>query len=97
MNFIWSDACEESFQKLKNCLTIAPVLTLPFSGGEDTVYCDASRVRLGCVLMQHSKVVAYAFRQLKKHEQNYSTHNLEMMAVIFCTKDIEVLSLWRDV
>jgi len=51
------------------------------------VYCDASRVGLGCVLKQHDKVIAYASRQLKKHEQNYPTHNLEMAAVIFALKN----------
>jgi len=51
------------------------------------VYCDASRVGLGCVLKQHDKVIAYASRQLKKHEQNYPTHDLEMAAVIFALKN----------
>ena len=53
------------------------------------MYCDASRVGLGCVLMQNGRVVAYASRQLKKHEQNYPTHYLEMTAVVFSLK------LWR--
>ena len=59
--------------------------------GEDTftVYCDASRMGLGCVLMQNGRVLAYASRQLKKHEQNYPTHDLEMAAVIFALK------IWR--
>jgi len=53
------------------------------------VYCDASRVGLGCVLMQHGRVIAYASRQLKKHEHNYVTHDLEMAIVIFALK------IWR--
>ena len=53
------------------------------------IYCDASRVGLGCVLMQHGKVIAYASRQLKKHEQNYPTHDLELAAVI------HALKIWR--
>ena len=53
------------------------------------MYCDASRVGLGCVLMQNGRVVAYASRQLKKHEQNYPTHDLEMAAVVFALK------IWR--
>ncbi len=57
-SFIWIDDCEESFQKLKECLTTAPMLTLPMSGEGYIVYCDASRVSLGSVLMQHGKVVA---------------------------------------
>ena len=50
------------------------------------VYCDASRVDLGCVLMQNEKVIAYAFRQLKAHENNYPTHDLEFAAIIFALK-----------
>ncbi len=86
VSFIWTDDCEESFQKLKECLSTAPMLTLPMSGEGYTVYCDASRISLGCVLMQHGKVVAYALRQLKRHEQNYPTHDLEMAAVVFALK-----------
>eukprot|EP00257_Ricinus_communis_P020970 XP_015580345.1 uncharacterized protein LOC107261992 [Ricinus communis] len=85
----WTDVCERSFQKLKDCLTSAPLLTLPSGTSGITAYCDASRVGLGCVLMQNGKVVAYASRQLKKHEQNYPTHDLEMAAVIFALK------IWR--
>ncbi len=59
------------------------------SGEGYTMYCDASRVDLGCVLMQHEKVVAYASRQLKRHEQNYPTHDLEMATVVFA------LNIWR--
>ena len=87
--FVWSDACENSFQLLKKKLTTAPVLILPNGEDKFTVYCDASRVILGCVLMQSGRVVAYASRQLKKHEQNYPTHDLEMAAVIFALK------IWR--
>ena len=87
--FQWTDTCEHSFQRLKDCLTSAPVLALPSSGGGYVVYCDASRIGLGCVLMQHGKVIAYASRQLKRHEQNYPTHDLEMAAVIFALK------IWR--
>ena len=74
---------------LKELLTSALVLTLPSGDEEYTVYCDASRVGLGCVLMQNGKVIAYASRQLKKHEQNYPTHDLEMAAVVFALK------IWR--
>ena len=77
---------ENSFQLLKEKLTTAPVLTLPNGEGKFTVYCDASRVRLGCVLIRNGRVVAYASRQLKKHERNYPTHDLEMAAVIFALK-----------
>ena len=66
--FVWSDACENSFQLLNEKLTTAPVLTLPNGEDKFTVYCDASRVGLRCVLMQNGRVEAYASRQLKKHE-----------------------------
>ena len=87
--FLWTDQCEESFEELKKRLTSAPVLALPSSGEDFTVFCDASRVGLGCVLMQNERVIAYASRQLKKHELNYPTHDLEMAAVIFALK------MWR--
>ena len=58
------------------------------------MYCDASRVGLGCVLMQNGKVIAYASRQLRRHELNYPTHDLEMAAVIFALKNIEALLIW---
>ena len=73
----------------KDLLTSAPVLTLPSRDEGYTIYCDASRVGLGCMLMQNGKVIAYASRQLKKHEQNYPTHGLEMEAVVFSLK------IWR--
>lgn len=87
--FLWSETCEGSFEKLKDRLTSAPVLTLPEGTEGFVVYCDASRVGLGCVLMQHGKVVAYASRQLKNHEKNYPTHDLELAAVVFALK------IWR--
>ena len=71
---------------LKKLLTSAPVLTL-LSGDEGyTVYCDASRVGLECVLIRNGKVIVYASCQLKKHGQNYPTHELEMVAVVFALK-----------
>ena len=68
--FVWTEACEKSFQELKKKLTTAPVLTVPDIHKSFEVYCDASRKGLGCVLMQDGKVVAYASRQLRKHEEN---------------------------
>ena len=65
---MWSDKCEEHFQLLKDVLTSAPVLILPSENEGYTVYFDASRVGLGCVLMQNGRVAAYASHQLKKHE-----------------------------
>ena len=68
-------------------LVEAPVLTQPISGKEyNTLYSDALGIGLGCVLMQDGKVVAYASRQLKPHEQNYPTHDLELDVVVFILK-----------
>ncbi|EOY31685.1 Uncharacterized protein TCM_038736 [Theobroma cacao] len=89
VKYEWDDVCENRFQELKNRLTSAPVLTLPVSGKEFVVYSDASKLGLGCVLMQDEKVIAYASRQLKKHETNYPTHDLELAAVVFALK------IWR--
>ncbi|XP_070029860.1 uncharacterized protein [Nicotiana sylvestris] len=79
--FMWSDECESSFQRLKTGLTTTPVLVLPSSSGSYTVYCDNSRVGIGCVLMHEGRVIAYASRQLKSHEKNYPVHDLELDAI----------------
>ena len=68
VKFDWDDRCEEAFQELKRRLTSAPILIVPDRGQGYTVYCDASRAGLGCVLMQSGRVVAYGSRQLKNHE-----------------------------
>ncbi|XP_060674056.1 uncharacterized protein LOC132804125, partial [Ziziphus jujuba] len=86
VEFSWTDRCEQSFQELKQKLTSAPVLTLPDGNEGFEVYCDASHQGLGCVLMQNQRVVAYASRKLKQHEQNYPTHDLELAAVVFALK-----------
>ena len=80
---MWTPQCEDSFQELKRRLTTAPVLILPKPSEPFTVYCDASLMGLGGVLMQNGQVVAYASRQLKVHERNYPTHDLELAAVVF--------------
>jgi hypothetical protein len=80
--FKWTPACESSFQELKKRLTIAPVLVMPDMEKPFSIYCDASAQGLGCVLMQDGRVVAYASRQLRKHEVNYPTHDLELAAVV---------------
>ena len=89
VKFQWSDDCEKSFAELKTRLTTAPFLTIPESSDGYVIYCDASRVGLGCVLMQRDKVISYASRKLKKHEKNYSTHDLELAVVVFAIK------IWR--
>ncbi|GJU57775.1 putative reverse transcriptase domain-containing protein [Tanacetum coccineum] len=87
--FDWGEEQELAFQTLKDKLCNAPVLALPDRPEDFVVYCDASGIGLGCVLMQRGKVIAYASRQLKIHEKNYTTHDLELGAVVFALK------IWR--
>ena len=84
--FKWTDECEASFQELKKRLVTAPVLILPDIRKDFQVYCEASRLGLGGVLMEHVRVVSYASRQLRPHELNYATHDLELAAVVHSLK-----------
>ena len=84
--FEWTDKCEESFQELKKRLVSAPVLTMPDITKSFDVYCDASKLGLGSVLMQEGKVISYISRQLRPHELNYPTHDLELAAVVHALK-----------
>jgi hypothetical protein len=84
--FEWTEECQTSFEELKKCLTSAPVLVLLDLTKKLDIYCDASRRGLGCVLMQEGQVVCYASRQLRKHEENYPTHDLELAAVVHALK-----------
>jgi hypothetical protein len=88
--YVWDAKCEKSFLELKKRLTSAPVLILLNPKESFVVYCDASKMGLGGVLMQNCQVVAYASRQLKVHEKNYPTHDLELAAIVF------VLKIWRN-
>ena len=87
--FDWSDACEVAFQEIKMRLTTPPVLIVPTGGEHFVIYADASRLGLGCVLMQAGRVVAYASHQLKTHKKNNPTHDLELAAIVFALK------IWR--
>jgi hypothetical protein len=87
--FVWSRGYQNSFDELKKRLTSAPVLVMPDVQKGFTVYCDASRQGMGCVLMQEGHVVAYASRQLRKYEVNYPTHDLELATVV------RALKIWR--
>ncbi|GER37331.1 retrotransposon protein [Striga asiatica] len=89
VKFEWDSRCESSFQELKARLTTAPVLTISDPAQGFTIYSDASKQSLGYVLMQDGRVVAYASRQLKPHEVNYPTHDLELAAVV------HALKIWR--
>ncbi|GJY94688.1 putative reverse transcriptase domain-containing protein [Tanacetum coccineum] len=81
VKFNWSDKQEAAFQLLKEKLCSAPILALPKGDENLIVYCDASHKGLGDVLMQNEKVIAYASCQLKIHEKNYITHDLESEGV----------------
>ena len=85
----WTPECETTFHTLRTLLTIAPVLAQPDIEKPFDVFCDASGIGLGCVLMQEGRVIAYASRQLRKHEVNYPTHDLELAAVV------HALKIWR--
>ncbi|GJX99053.1 putative reverse transcriptase domain-containing protein [Tanacetum coccineum] len=87
--YIWGEDEESAFQLLIQKLCEAPILALPEGNDNFIVYCDASHQGLGAVLMQREKVIAYASRQLKPHEENYTTHDLELGAVVFALK------IWR--
>jgi hypothetical protein len=87
--FEWTKDCQASFEELKKRLTSSPVLVLPDLTNKFDIYCDASRQGLGCVLMQEGQVVCYASRQLRKHEENYPTHDLELATVV------HTLKIWR--
>jgi hypothetical protein len=85
----WTPRRETSFQELKKRLTTALVLTMPDMEKPFSMYCDASGQGLGCVLMQDGHVVAYASRQLRKHEEKYPSHNMELAVVV------HALKIWR--
>jgi hypothetical protein len=87
--FKWTPVCEASFQELKKWLTTAPVLVMLDMEKSFSIYCDASGQGLGCVLMQDGHVVAYALRQLSKHEEHYPTHDLELATMV------HALKIWR--
>ncbi|KAA3488005.1 DNA/RNA polymerases superfamily protein [Gossypium australe] len=89
VKFDWTEKCQQSFEKLKALLTEALVLVQHEPGREFVVYSDASMNRLGCVLMQEGKVIAYASSQLKSHEKNYLIHDLELAVIVFALK------IWR--
>ncbi|GKE99273.1 putative reverse transcriptase domain-containing protein, partial [Tanacetum coccineum] len=89
VKFDWGDKQEAPFQLLKEKLCSAPILALPEGAKNFIIYCDVSHKGLGVVLMKNEKVIAYASRQLKIHEKNYMTHDLELGAVVFALK------IWR--
>jgi hypothetical protein len=88
--YVWSKECDEAFQTLKKLLTTSPVLAQPDIAKPYDVYCDASGIGLGCVLLQEGRVISYSSRQLRHHEEHYPTHDLELAAVVIKDYELEV-------
>jgi hypothetical protein len=88
--FKWTPTCEASFQELMERLTTAPILVMHDMEKPFSIFCDVSGQGLECILMQDGHVVAYASRQLRKHELNYPTHDLELAIVV------HALKIWRN-
>ena len=86
---MWIEEYTSAFEKLKNKLITTLILKTPLGIGYMVIYNDASGEGLGCVLMKHGHIIAYASRQLNPHERNYPTYDLELAAVIF--KKMEAL------
>jgi hypothetical protein len=80
--YVWSEACDEAFKHLKKLLTTSPVLAQPDTTKPFDIYCDASGIGLGGVLMQEGRVISYSSRQLRRHEEHYPTHDLELAIVV---------------
>jgi hypothetical protein len=87
--FVWSEKCMESFQRLKELLMTMSILKVPDMDKEFLVCTDASKEGLGGVLMQDGRVIAYISRKLRKHEENYAMHDLELLAIVYA------LRVWR--
>nr|GEV95333.1 reverse transcriptase domain-containing protein [Tanacetum cinerariifolium] len=97
VKFDWGEKEEAAFRLMKQRLCSAPILALPKGSKNFIVYCDASHKGLGVVLMQIEKVITYASRQLKIHEKNYTTHDLELRVVLFALKNVETLFIRNKV
>jgi hypothetical protein len=84
--YVWSKDFEEAFKTLKKLLTTSPVLAQLDIAKSFDVYCDAFGTGLGCVLMQEGRVISYSSRQLRRHEENYPTHDLELVVVVMALR-----------
>jgi hypothetical protein len=87
--FVWTEKCVEVFQRLKLLLTTTPILKVLDMDADFLVCTDASKEGLGEVLMQYGRVIAYISKKLRRHEENYATHNLELLAIVYALK------VWR--
>jgi hypothetical protein len=84
--YVWSEACDEAFKHMKKLLTTSPMLAQPNTTMPFNVYCDASGTSLWGVLMQEDRVILYSSRQLRRHEEHYPTHDLELAAVMMALR-----------
>jgi hypothetical protein len=87
--YVWTEKCMETFQRLKEILTKTPILKFPDMDEDFLVCIDGSKEGLGRVLMQYGRVIAYISRKSKNHEDNYMTHNLELLAIVYSPR------VWR--
>jgi hypothetical protein len=87
--FVWNEKCAEEFWRLKELLTTTPILKVPDMDIDFLVCTDASKEGLGGVLMQDGQVIAYISRKLRRHEENYAMHDLELLAIVYA------LRVWR--
>jgi hypothetical protein len=87
--FVWTEKCTKHFRRLKELLTTTPILKVPDMDADFLVCTDASKEGLGRVLMQDGRVIAYISRKLRRHEENYVTHDLELLAIVYALK------VWR--
>jgi hypothetical protein len=87
--FVWTEKCAEAFRRLKELLTTTPILKVPDMDIDFLVCTDASKEGLGGVLMQDGRVIAYISRKLRRHEENYAMHDLELLAIVYALK------VWR--
>jgi hypothetical protein len=88
-NFLWTEKCVEAFRRLNELLTTTPILKVPDMDEDFLVCTDASKEGLSRVLMQDGRVITYIWRKLRRHEENYTTHNLELLAIMYS------LRVWR--
>ena len=87
--FVWTEKCTEAFRRLKELLTTTPILKVPNMDVDFWVCTNASKESLGGVLMQDGRLIAYISRKLRRHEENYATHDLELLAIVYALK------VWR--
>jgi hypothetical protein len=87
--FVWTEKCIEAFRRLKELLMTLPILKVPNMDVDFLVCTDASKEGLGGVLMQDGRVIAYISRKMRRHEENYAMHDLELLAIVYALK------VWR--